>query len=450
MSDKHETFADLTDQLERALKAGRDLRAKVTSGGTLSGEQLAKLTRINDEASELIEQRNALETSIELQRVSDAQLGADLSGGRIKRGVDELGDPNSLGQTSDEMLRQIGLNAISGQGPRTLNIPIAAELEERSIVRSGGDERDLALHREELSRRMERTYQTGDTTTAPGGGYAVPTMLARQLIDYMEVVGGVMRAGPRVINTASGSPLNLATIATHNTATGATSEAASASATEDKLGRVSLGVSKYTARADITREEIQDEMVGLVSSISMILGRVIGRKRETAYTLVAAPAAGLASGAQTVQVAASASTGNLTPGYTDVVNWIYSLDQAYRDDPARTVFMLPKLTLQHLMTLTADGRPLFTPTAYGGLGNTLLGYRVVENNLIPKPVKNKLMGVVAHWPTFMAIRNAGAMSISASAEFQFDKGVVTYIGSLRTGQAITHLSAASWLQAGNK
>ena len=242
---------------------------EVDSGDTTTSEDRDQIQRMVDHAAELRVQRDAL-----------AEL-ADLAAEKVVvEEIEEREAPAVRPTRRDEpnpalVLRSMGMAAKASGKPETLDINLNAASMERELIRDGASAQDV--------QEIQRAYKTGDTTTAPGGGYAVPTTLDRMFYDYMEKIGGVRRCGPMVIRSSTGESLDLVTNAEHNTATGSTNEAAAYAATEDTLGKVTVNVRKYTGLAEISQEELTDNVIGLQNRVGGMLARVIGRKTETFF-----------------------------------------------------------------------------------------------------------------------------------------------------------------------
>lgn len=333
------------------------------------------------------------------------------------------------------------------------DIDLASAVRARNLIRDGASGSDLvavARAQRVTAQQARMAMLTGNSVekrtlnigTDTAGGYTVPTQTASRIIDYMEDIGGVVRAGAEVMVTGSGETINIPTNAGHVAVTGTleTGEGAAIAATEDSLGQVTAKSYKYTGGTDITHELIQDTIADLDGFVSRMLGRVIGKKTETRFTLGTGssmpkgvchspPAAQTVTGATSHQIAKS-----------ELYDMRFKLDAGYLSSN-RLRWMMPPATYAHILQIevgtvesgqSRDQRPLFAPSYIVGEPDQILGSPVSYNGFMQAlTVDNAITMAYGDFYDGYLVRLVNNMRIESSPHAEFKKQMVAFIASLR-------------------
>ena len=146
----------------------------------------------------------------------------------------------------------------------------------------------------------------------------------------------------------------------------------------------------------ISRETIQDSVFDIVNYVEDEARRRIGRIMNAHFTTGTGTnqPLGLVNSAKAGVTAASTTA--IT--YAELVNLIYSIDNAYRSRGERgpggfqsmgdgmTGFMISDGAEQAIRRLAdSEGRPLWIPSVMAGLPNTILGYPYIVNDNMDSP-----------------------------------------------------------------
>lgn len=247
----------------------------------------------------------------------------------------------------------------------------------RSYLRTGQANADLA----ELRAQSEGIPSAG--------GYLVPEGFRNKIIERMKAFGGIANV-VETITTDTGQPYPWATVDDTANLGEIVSEGNTFSSGADlTLGTATLGAYTYTAGGGsnaplrVSIELLQDSAFDVEGLVSRKLGERIARL-QSAHLVTGTGSGqplGISTGLTGVEIAAN--TGIV---YDDLINWIHSVDPAYRD--SGTVWAFNDRTLAVIKKLKdSHGDPIWRPadadmaTTTGG--GTLLGYPVIVDQAFP-------------------------------------------------------------------
>lgn len=339
-------------------------------------------------------------------------------------------------------LRKLGTDALEGKLGR-VEIDFRAAAKVGELVKRGANRADVIA---ELERRA---LSVGTDTE---GGHTVPTSTASNIYDYLQDIGGVMRAGATVITTASGEDLELPVNSGHNAPSGTleTTEGAAIAATEDTIGQVTLKAYKYTGGMDVSRELLTDTIADIEGFIIRGITRTISIKLETRLTL--GTGSSMPKGVNHSPVAGNTTTtaaSNLI-GKNDIHTMKFALDPAYLGNIGECRWMMNSATYAHILNIqvgTGDARPLFQPSYIAGEPDMIMGAPVSYNNFMPGGIADNDQAVVfGHFGDGYVVRLAGMITIESSPHALFKNQQVAFIGSVRADGQIRDQRALRYLK----
>ena len=265
--------------------------------------------------------------------------------------------------------------------------------------------------------------QSEGTTTA--GGYAVPdsSYFQNRLVEARKAVGGFMSACENV-TTASGNPLEWASVAAVSPTTSigadiAAEGAATAAGADIVFGTVTLGAYKYTsagtgnAALKVSVELLQDAMFDINGFVAKRLGQRITSKQS--YDLINGSNSGEPQG---IMYGTSGTIEHDPDGYAAFSNLVHALDPAYRQLPG-TAWVFSDATAAIIEQLLdgasgTSGRPMLQTSTRGMdasadptfSGYTLLGYPVIIDQACPTWAADNVIGAAfGNWPSAYIVRH---------------------------------------------
>jgi HK97 family phage major capsid protein len=224
------------------------------------------------------------------------------------------------------------------------------------------------------------------------GGFLVPEGFRTKLVDRLKAYGGVASLAEEVV-TESGNTLPWPTIDDTANEGEVVDEHGTWTAGADLVfDTASLGAHRYSAGGGsstpirVSVELLQDAAVDVEGIVARKLAQRIGRiqaRHLVSGTGVKQPK-GIVHNLTGVQTAAS--TGGLT--YADLLEFIHSVDPAYREEPGRCNWMFNDNTLQAIRGMEdAAGDPLWRPSTadMGTLvgSGSLLGFPIKVDQAFP-------------------------------------------------------------------
>lgn len=344
------TILELREKRNKAWEAAKAfLDSHRTANGTLTAEDDASYTRMEQEITDLGKEIARLERQEALEHELSQPVNKPLTG---RPSVDGTGRKEKTGRASDEY-RSNFWNAMRSKMP----LP-----------------------------NVVNALQIG---TDSEGGYLVPDEYERTLVEALEEEN-IFRQLAKVIQTSSGDR-KIPVVATKGTASWIDEEGAFTES-DDSFGQVSIGAYKLGTMLKVSEELLNDSVFDLESYIAREFARRIGAKEEEAFFTgdgSGKPLGILAAtgGAQTGVTAASATAVTAD----ELIDLFYSLKSPYRRN---AVWVLNDATIKAVRKLKdGNGQYLWQPSLVAGTPDTLLG----------RPVKTS---------AYMPVAAAGAKSIA--------------------------------------
>ena len=256
-----------------------------------------------------------------------------------------------------------------------------------------------------------------------------------QVFDLLRLNSPMLEVA-EVINTTTGADLTIPTLTAYSTASLKAAGSALA-ASEPTYSSITLGAYKYGFIAQAAMELVQDASFDLAGHLARQAANGIGAAIGAAFTT------GTGSSQPNGVVTASGSgvTGGtgVSGAFTadNLIDLAYSVDGAVRRLPS-AAFMANGATIGAMRKLKdSNGQYLWTP----GLGNatpdTFAGFRVVENPYVAD-VATDAKSVVFGDLSSYKIRLAGGLQASSSADYAFDKDLMSWKFTIRVDGDLTH------------
>lgn len=264
----------------------------------------------------------------------------------------------------------------------------------------------------------------------------VPVSFLDQVFSLARQVGPMLETS-QVISRSSGESLRLPVITAYGTAA-QTAAGSTISDAEPTFSSILLTPYKQAGLVPIANELIADAGFDLEATISEAVGNSIGYQINSLATtgtgtvepqgIVGAAGSGVASTATSLNA-------------DDLITLAHSVDGAVRRAPGAG-FMVNTATLGAIRKLK-DGAGNYVLDVAGAAGQTLLGYRIVENpamSAVGSGVKSVLFGDLASYK----IASTG-LDFAVSADAQFEKDVTVYRWTYRFDGNLSHASHVKYL-----
>ncbi len=241
------------------------------------------------------------------------------------------------------------------------------------LVPANQDAPDFRANRPE--RRGAQSSVTGNL-----GGYTVPEGFMDRVIEAKKFFGGIMEAGPELVNTTSGNNLPWPTSNDTGNKGVILPENSPESSLAIPFDVFTLGAFKYSSRIVlIPIELLQDSGVDIEGLVVRKLAERLGRIQNEHFTTGTGN-----SQPQGVVVGSALGKGGASAtavAYTDLVDLKYSVNKAYR---ANAKWMMNDLTMAAIMKLEdMNGRPLILDQIRSlqvAEGEVLLGQPLIIND----------------------------------------------------------------------
>lgn len=399
------------------------LEGAETEGRGFSGEEQAKWEAINADLDAKDAQIRTMTDRLRNEREADIAREAYAP---VVAPVSVDATPSIRDNEFEDFLR-------GRSSRRVWDIDFTAVAREKAAIRQGANGAEL------------RVLTAGSTTA---GGNTIPTDLVRVIYEYMENVSGVRRAGATVITTEGGNNLDLPTSTAFGTAA-IVGEGTALAAADAAFGKVTLGAYKYGQLVQVSAELLSDSGVDLVGFLGRDFGRALGRATEAHY--VAGSGSNQPQGACLASVVGTGVTTQAVatgvPSYADLVTLTFSVEDVYRDGGA--AFLMQDSFRGVIRKITDSyGQPLWQPSVQAGVPDTLLGYPIFTTPFLTA------VGTAAGTPMAFGnfgegfvIRDVGSIRIEQSADFSFDKDLVTWRGVIRTDSKVRDQKAINVAKA---
>ena len=304
--------------------------------------------------------------------------------------------------------------------------------------------RDAAVPAEEARQDVFRAMANGESrghkfearaTLVPGTN-TVPVGFLDQVFLLARQVGPMLETS-QVITRASGESLRLPVITAYGTAS-QTAAGSTISDAEPTFSSILLTPYKQAGLVPIANELIADAGFDLEATIAEAVGNSIGYQVNSLATtgtgtvepqgIVGAAGSGVASTATSLNA-------------DDLITLAHSVDGAVRRAPGAG-FMVNTSTLGAIRKLK-DGAGNYVLDVAGAAGQTLLGYRIVENpamSSVGSGVKSVLFGDLNSYKIA-----ATGLDFAVSADAQFEKDVTVYRWTYRFDGNLSHASHVKYL-----
>lgn len=301
-------------------------------------------------------------------------------------------------------------------------------------IRAAQYERDLI--RQGLSGEELRTV-LWDTGTS---GSLVPTILDRTLYAYMEYEIAALRMNTTKVTTASGEPMNFPKVLAHGIGTQVIAQGTAIGGTDPTFSYMHLDAYKYGQLVQVASEVLQDSAVDILSFVGANIGRAVGRLID--QHLIVGTGSGQPQGMMTVGTGAAGTipTGGtlLTPTYEVLVNTVYGVSDAYRNNRS-TAWLMHDSTAGTLRKLR-DGaggtvgavlwRPSLTEGIQGGQPGLFLDYPVYTDAYVATQGSNARIAAFGDWNAYY-VRLIGDFVIERSDDYAFNTDLATFRGKQR-------------------
>lgn len=275
-----------------------------------------------------------------------------------------------------------------------------------------------------------RSYEaraTMVTGTDPEGGHTVPRSFYGRLVEHMIENSGVLQAGPTVLDTAGGEPLDIPITDTFSDAA-VVSEGSAIPQSEPTFNQRQLGSFKYGQMHQISPELVSDSGVDILSFLARQSGRAMGN--ALGAHLLNGTGTGQPRGIMTDATVALTGDTGLEGGFTyeNLVDLQYSVISPYRRS---AVWLMNDATVGELRKLTdGNGQPLWQPSIQVGAPGTVLGHSVVTDPNMPTTALDAKSVLFGDFSVYY-VRRVSALRFERSDDYAFNTDLITYRTLLR-------------------
>jgi HK97 family phage major capsid protein len=261
------------------------------------------------------------------------------------------------------------------------------------------------------------------------GNYTVPTSFYDRLVEHMIYSSAVLQAGPTILNTSSGEPLQIPKTATFSSGA-IVAEGGTIPTSEPTFGQVTLGAYKYGLLLQISHELVNDTAVDLEGFIARQAGRALGN----AFGQHLVVGTGTAQPSGILQNATTGVTGGTgvagAPTYANLVDLFYSVIAPYRNSPS-TAWLVTDSTMGTLRKLVdAQQRPIFEPSLQAGTPDTLFNKHIYTDPYVPATGLNAKSVIFGDMAAYF-VRLVEGVRLEMSSDFAFNSDLLTYRALLR-------------------
>lgn len=276
--------------------------------------------------------------------------------------------------------------------------------------------------------------------TATAGGNTVSTTFYNRLMEYLIESSGLMSAGPTVLNTSSGEPIEIP-IVTALTTGALVAEGGQIPTSEPAFGKRTLGAYKYGAMMKVSTELLTDSAVDLEGFLARQAGRALGN----AFGIAGITGTGSNQPAGLVTSATAGVTGGVgvvgVPTADNLIDLFYSVIAPYRNS-SNAAWLVRDSTMAAIRKLKDDnGQYLWQPSLIAGTPETLLGKPVYTDPNIAGTgldAKSVIFGDISAY----YVRMAGGVRFERSDDFDFDHDLVTFRALLRADGVLADQTGA--------
>lgn len=291
------------------------------------------------------------------------------------------------------------------------------------------------------------------TTTLTEGGYAVPALVAADLVMLLKGFGWMRQVADQITTTTGASLAYAASDGTGETGELLTENGASTNAdmtfAARGLNTCKVGSKVFTVPVELLR----DTAVDLVAMVLQRAAERIGRTQNQLFTngTGTAQPTGLVTASSVGKVGIAGQTTTII--YDDLADLADSVDEAHLGMPSK--MGMPQTAAGWMLSQTmrkvvrklkdSNGRPIWTP-AIGSELPQLLDYPVYINNDMPAPAANAKSVAFGNLRSYM-IRDALQLILLRFDDSAFAlKGQVGFLAIARTGGNLLDTGAVKLYQ----
>lgn len=266
--------------------------------------------------------------------------------------------------------------------------------------------------------------------TEASGEATVPTSFYGQLLEHMIEVSGMLQAGPTVLETAGGNPLEIPVTTAHSTGT-QTAENVALTESDPTFATRTLSSYKYGVLIQAPRELIEDTGVDLEGYLARQCGRAIGNSFGTDLIT------GAGGGAEPTGVVTSSTLGvtggaGVTGAFTadNLIDLYYSVISPYRNSPS-AVWMMRDASIAAVRKLKdTTNQYLWTP-GFAGAPDTILGKRVVSDPNVAATALAAKAVLFGDFSAYFVRLVGGGVRFEQSRDYAFNTDQITFKATLR-------------------
>lgn len=294
------------------------------------------------------------------------------------------------------------------------------------------------------------------TTTGSQGGYAVPSLVAADIMSYLSGYGW-MRQVATILPTAGGAPMGYPAADATAQKGERVDQNAAAAAADPTFTTASLATTKYSSKIiTLPWELLQDSASDIVGFVAQCMADRVGRIQNDDFTTGTGTnqPTGVATAAGVGKLGTTGQTATVL--YDDLVDLVDSVDEVYLGMPSKQAGVPDRNRCGFMMSQTArkmvrkikdsNGRPIFIPAATLQDVPQLLDFPVFINNSVPVPAasaKSILFGGLQRY----VIRDVQEIAIHRLAGSEYVKmGQVGFLMFVRSGGALPDTSAVKAYQ----
>jgi HK97 family phage major capsid protein len=271
-------------------------------------------------------------------------------------------------------------------------------------------------------RPSEKRANVVGTNTA--GGYTVPTDFYPNLIEHMILVSGLLSAGPTVLQTASGEPIQVPKTTAHSTAA-LIAEGAAIGESDPTFGQITLNSYKYGLLLQVSTELVDDSGVDLLG----YLAREAGRATGNAFGADGILGNGTAKPTGVTTVSTLGVTGSTGVGGTltfdNVIDLFYSVISPYRASP-EAAWLLNDTTAGVIRKLKdSQNRYLWEPSLVAGAPDLILGKPVYTDPNIATVALSAKSLLFGDWSRYF-VRMVNGVRFERSDDYAFNADLITF------------------------
>jgi HK97 family phage major capsid protein len=386
-------------------------------------------TRIDQLADEAQRVRDQNKNDHEAGLVRQAQAQA------FGREPDDKGEAQNLVANLRSWVRgDSRMNAVDDEGKpfNGFRSNITRVMHERELARMGASPEEIRA----------LAWDTGSVASA------VPTLLDRSLYAVLEANIAALRMPTQRITTESGAPMDFAKVTANAIATQVSGQGTTLAGTDPTFGKTTLTPVKYAELIKVASEVITDEGVNVISFLAGNIGRAVGRKVNEA--IIANMVGGVVVGS-----GGTVSTGGtlVTPTYDHLVNLLYSVNDAYRND--NSAWLARDSTAGTLRKLRdgaggTEGAVLWQPSTQVGISgqrqpDQLLGYPFFTDPGVASMASNNKILFYGDWNGFI-LRTVGDVMVERNDSVGFATDEVFFRGKWRADGEYQDLTAVNLLK----